>query len=263
MVLCAANFQSILGMKALPELCLDNRIILHTKYIQLKGVHKAYGTADAAQAVLRDVSFDVERGERVAVLGHSGCGKSTLLNVISGIDSIDSGDITVAGISLTNLSETDRTLFRRKNIGFVYQSFNLIQTLTAIENIRLPLQLNQYSPADTEQLAHDMLERVGLAARADAFPDQLSGGEQQRIAIARAMVHSPALVLADEHTGNLDADTGQQMMALFNELARSAGQTVFMVTHSLAVAKTADRVLQFSQGRLHTGDPLDDSTVAW
>lgn len=236
---------------------------MQEKYVQLDSVEKFYGKGDAAQHVLRNVTFDIEQGERVAVLGHSGCGKSTLLNVISGIDSVDSGKISIAGISLTHQTETDRTIFRRRNIGFVYQSFNLIQTLTAIENIQLPLQLNQFSAADTDQLSHNMLERVGLLDRADAFPDQLSGGEQQRIAIARAMVHSPALVLADEHTGNLDADTGRQMMELFTELARSAGQTVFMVTHSLAVAKTADRILQFSNGRLVEGDTVNDSGLAW
>ena len=144
----------------------------------------------------------------------------------SGIDQIDSGDITVAGTSLTHLNETDRTLFRRKNIGFIYQSFNLIQTLTAIENIHLPLQLNDFPSKERHELANEMLERVGLTDRGDAFPDQLSGGEQQRIAIARALVHSPALVLADEHTGNLDADTGRQMMDMFAELTEASGQTV-------------------------------------
>lgn len=232
-------------------------------YIQLKNVDKTYGTGASAQQVLHQVSFGIERGESVAVLGHSGCGKSTLLNVISGIDQIDGGDISVAGTSLTNMTETDRTLFRRKNIGFVYQSFNLIQTLTAIENIRLPLQLNKFPAAQVQSLATQMIEQVGLANRADAFPDTLSGGEQQRIAIARALVHSPALVLADEHTGNLDADTGRQMLSLFNDLAKAAGQTVFMVTHSLAVAQSADRILQFSDGALVRGDTADSNSLAW
>ena len=232
-------------------------------YIQLTGVEKSYGKGDAAQRVLQDVTFDIGHGECVAVLGHSGCGKSTLLNVISGIDQIDAGDITVAGTSLTHLSETDRTLFRRKNIGFIYQSFNLIQTLTAIENIHLPLQLNGFPASDVQELAHAMLKRVGLANRAQAYPDQLSGGEQQRIAIARALVHSPALVLADEHTGNLDADTGRQMMDMFSELTQATGQTVFMVTHSLAVARTANRILHFADGKLVSGDTLEDTTLAW
>ena len=174
------------------------------------------------------MSLSVAKGEQIAVLGHSGCGKSTLLNLISGIDYVDSGSITVDGIDLTGLSETDRTQFRRKHIGFIYQSFNLIQTLTAEENIQLPLQLNNFRAAEITQKTKEILERVGLEHRAKAFPDQLSGGEQQRVAIARAMVHSPALVLADEHTGNLDADTGREMIQLFTELAYSRKQTVLM-----------------------------------
>lgn len=236
---------------------------MERKYIELKGVEKSYGKGAAAQQILRNVTFDIDRGECVAVLGHSGCGKSTLLNVISGIDQIDGGDISVAGTSLTHLTETDRTLFRRKNIGFIYQSFNLIQTLTAVENIRLPLQLNNFPAKEIHDLANAMLDRVGLDNRADAYPDQLSGGEQQRIAIARALVHSPALVLADEHTGNLDADTGRQMMGMFSDLTRATGQTVFMVTHSLAVAKTANRILHFANGKLVSGDTLEDTTLAW
>jgi len=190
------------------------------------------------------------------VLGHSGSGKSTLLNLLSGIDYVDSGTVTVDGTELTGLSEKERTLFRRKHIGFVYQSFNLIQTLTAKENVQLPLQLNNHQADEIKDLTLQMLDRVGLASRADAFPDQLSGGEQQRVAIARAMVHSPALVLADEHTGNLDAETGRTMIELFAELASSRNQTVLMVTHSQAVASTANRVVRFHNGQLQTATPM-------
>ena len=159
--------------------------------------------------------------------------------------------------------ETARTLHRRKHIGFVYQSFNLISSLTALENVQLPLQLNQYSSAQSLASAQDILEQVGLGARMNAFPDQLSGGEQQRVAIARAMVHKPSLVLADEHTGNLDAETGQQMIDLFTELARLSGQTVLMVTHSLGVARTADRVMQLIDGQLVLSDLAGESGFAW
>ncbi len=215
---------------------------------------KSYLTASGSETILRGVSFDVGQSERVALIGASGCGKSTLLNVIAGIDTIDSGVVTVAGQDLTGLDEKQRTLYRRRHIGFVYQSFNLIQTLTAFENVQLPLQLNRFPTEQITDLAQAMLERVGLADRATAFPDQLSGGEQQRVAIARAMVHSPSLVLADEHTGNLDAETGRQMMDLFSELAEQCGQTVLMVTHSRAVADTADRILQIVDGRIEHGD---------
>lgn len=232
-------------------------------YIAVDSVSKAYGEAASKQLVLSGISLTVCKGERIALLGHSGCGKSTLLNLISGIDHADSGSITVNGIELTGLSEKQLTLFRREHIGFVYQSFNLIQTLTALENVQLPLQINGFNSQQIKERANDLLQRVGLADRADAFPDQLSGGEQQRVAIARAMVHAPALVLADEHTGNLDADTGQEMMELFNELAISGNQTVLMVTHSLAVAKTADRIVRFSQGMLVDESDQEVSSLAW
>lgn len=233
--------------------------LISSNYLQLDDVCKSYGTGQAAQRVLNDISFGVAQGERVALLGASGCGKSTLLNLIAGIDEVEKGQISVAGSLLTSLTERERTLFRRRNIGFIFQSFNLIQTLTVRENIQLPLQLNGYATTDTGNISMAMLDRVGLVNRAEAFPDQLSGGEQQRVAIARAMVHSPALVLADEHTGNLDAETGRSMMLLFTELAQSLGQTVLMVTHSLQVAKTADRVLQITNGQLQASD----TTLAW
>ncbi len=236
---------------------------MNNQYIAIESVCKTYVETSSAQVVLDNITLYVEKGERIALLGHSGCGKSTLLNLISGIDYADSGTISVNGVNLTDLSEKDRTLFRREHIGFVYQSFNLIQTLTALENIQLPLQINGFDPKQIGDIAQTMLERVGLANRSSAFPDQLSGGEQQRVAIARAMVHSPALVLADEHTGNLDADTGREMIDLFNELATTSKQTVIMVTHSLNVANTADRIVHFSNGKLVTDVSPDASALAW
>lgn len=233
------------------------------KYIAMEGVNKSYGKDKARQCVLSNVSIDVHPGERIAVLGHSGCGKSTLLNIISGIDNVDGGFVFVNGTNLTLLSEKERTLFRRRHIGFIYQSFNLIPTLSAIENIQLPLQLNNFSASEIDSLAHAMLERIGLLTRAGAYPDELSGGEQQRVAIARAMVHSPALVLADEHTGNLDADTGSQMLDLLNTIAVTTGQTLLMVTHSLAVAKTADRVVRITKGKLVSDSSVSESTLVW
>jgi len=210
------------------------------------------------QKVLRSVSLEVNRGECVALLGQSGSGKSTLLNIISGIDRVDQGEVRISGENITRLSETQRTLFRRRHIGFIYQSFNLIQTLSALENVLLPLQLNSFDNEEALSLAHAMLDRVGLLKRVDAFPDQLSGGEQQRVAIARAMVHSPSLVLADEHTGNLDADTGRRMLDLSNEIAATIGQTIIMVTHSHLIADSADRVLELRNGEIikdsYTGD---------
>lgn len=232
-------------------------------YINIDAVDKSYGEGSSKQIVLDNVSLTVNQGEQIAVLGHSGSGKSTLLNLISGIDYVDKGKITINNIELTNLSEKERTLFRRRHIGFVYQSFNLIQTLTAQENVQLPLQLNKFRAKEIRQLTADMLERVGLQNRGDAFPDQLSGGEQQRVAIARAMVHSPALILADEHTGNLDAETGRAMIDLFADLASSRNQTVLMVTHSYAIASKADRVVSFQDGDLQTVTDTKHSSLAW
>jgi len=232
-------------------------------YISLKGVCKTYGQGASASTVLNKLSLEVRQGERVALVGQSGCGKSTLMNVIAGIDTIDDGSISIAGKLMSGLDETERTLHRRKHIGFIYQSFNLISSLTAIENVQLPLQLNQYPSAKSLASAQQILEQVGLNDRVHAFPDQLSGGEQQRVAIARAMVHQPSLVLADEHTGNLDAETGQQMMDLFTELARSSRQTVLMVTHSLGVARTADRVMQLVDGQLVDCDLARETGFAW
>ncbi len=232
-------------------------------YLNIHGLEKSYPAGSGYQTVLRGVSLQVYRGERLALLGQSGSGKSTLLNLIAGIDTPDSGGITVDGVSIGLLTEKDRTLFRRRHIGFIYQSFNLIQTLTALENVQLPLQLNGADRRQAAEQSARMLDRVGLGARGDAFADQLSGGEQQRVAIARAMVHRPALVLADEHTGNLDAETGASMMGLFNEIAEETSQTVVMVTHSSAVAATANRVALITDGRIAESDLNVSDALAW
>jgi putative ABC transport system ATP-binding protein len=203
-----------------------------------------------AHAVLDGVELSINRGEMVALLGRSGCGKSTLLNLISAIAQAEKGQICINDMDLTALSERDSSLFRRRHIGFIYQLFNLIPTLSAAENIALILQLNNYSNADIKDRVYEVLCHVGLEHRADSFPDQLSGGEQQRIAIARAIVHKPELVLADEPTGNLDAQTGQQILSLLRELVTASSATLILVTHSLAVAKTADRILTLEDGKL-------------
>lgn len=234
-----------------------------TDYLSVRNVSKQYGVGEQAYPVLRSVSLTIAKGERVALLGQSGCGKSTLLNLIAGIDFMDSGEVCVADIELHTLSEKQLTLFRRQHIGFIYQSFNLIATLTALENVQIPLHLNGFEAQEIESITRAMLERVGLSGRENAFPDQLSGGEQQRVAIARAMVHSPALLLADEHTGNLDAATGREMLTLFNELAEAIGQTVLMVTHSRAVAQSADRVIEMVDGRIAEKRVQDKDTLAW
>jgi putative ABC transport system ATP-binding protein len=186
-------------------------------------------------------------------MGKSGSGKSTLLNLISGIDTPDSGQVWIAGQALTSLSEHERTLFRRRSIGFVFQFFNLVPTLSVLENILLPLELNGHSDRQAQQTAHALLEQVGLASRASSYPDRLSGGEQQRIALARALAHDPPLLLADEPTGNLDPETSARVFDMLLGLARDEGLGALIATHNLDLARRMDRVLHLDQGRVTPG----------
>ena len=218
--------------------------------IELRQVSKGYREGDRQHRVLDRVDHDIRRGELVVMLGKSGSGKSTLLNLVSGIDLPDSGTIRVAGIDLVRLSERDRTLFRRHHIGFIFQFFNLLPTLTVRENLLLPLELKGPLSAADEQRCLDLLSAVGLSARAGSFPDRLSGGERQRVAIARALVHEPDLILADEPTGNLDVETGQEVIELLDRLTRQAGKTMLMATHSRQVVGVADRILTIEHGHL-------------
>lgn len=216
--------------------------------LSVSGLGRDFREGERQRNVLRGLDLQVAPGEIVALLGRSGSGKSTLLNLLSGIDDPDHGAIYMNGVALTGLSEPERTLFRRHHIGFVYQFFNLIPTLTVAENVSLPLELVGRR-RDAEAAAR-MLEEVGLQDRAGTFPDRLSGGEQQRVAIARALVHRPALVLADEPTGNLDAENGRRILELLQCLVRARTQTLILVTHSKDVAAIADRALWLRDGRL-------------
>lgn len=223
-------------------------------FICLEGISKSYNEGGVSRQVLRDAHASLLYGEFVAILGKSGSGKSTLLNLISGIDLVDKGSIWINGQQLTSMSELNRTLFRRENIGFIFQFFNLIPTLTCLENVCLPLELNAISPTKAKSRAIELLTAVGLSDRLSTFPEDLSGGEQQRVAIARAIVHDPLLVLADEPTGNLDEDTGSQIMALLDRLTRKAGKNLIMVTHNLDAASMADRTLYLREGKLLTNE---------
>ena len=218
--------------------------------LEISGLRKSYQEAGQDHVVLDGVEATVHAGERVAILGPSGSGKSTLLNLICGIDVPDAGSVRVAGTELTTLTERDRTLFRRHEVGFVFQFFNLLPTLTVLENLLLPVELKGEVGAKEEARARALLAEVGLADRAEAFPDRLSGGEQQRVAVARALVHEPALVLADEPTGNLDEETGARVADLLEGLVRSDGRTLVVVTHSRDLAGRMDRVLRMNHGRL-------------
>ena len=217
---------------------------------------RAYRSGGAQQVVFDKLSFSVDEGETVALLGASGSGKTTLLNLVSGIDSPDSGRVLLDGVDVHALVEPERTLLRRRNIGFVFQFFNLIPTLTVGENVALPLELLGEDEAEAQQRAAALLADVGLDGLAPRFPETLSGGEQQRAAIARALAHRPALLLADEPTGNLDEDTGGRIIELLTGLARQQGTTLLLETHSTAVERAADRVLRLSHGRVTTESTL-------
>jgi putative ABC transport system ATP-binding protein len=218
--------------------------------IELRNLSKSFTEGRRQHRVLDDVSADFRRGETIAVRGRSGSGKSTLLNLIGGIDTPDAGCVIVAGVELTGLSERDRTLFRRRHIGFVYQAFNLVPTLDVADNIRLVLELNGVPAGESQRRIAELLDAVGLADRASSYPDVLSGGEQQRVAIARALCHEPAVVIADEPTGNLDDRTADVVLVLLDKLVRERGGTMLIATHSARVASVCDREIEIHGGRL-------------
>lgn len=219
-------------------------------YIRLENLSKSFQEGRVNREVLKDACAIVNKGEFVAVLGRSGSGKSTLLNLISGIDQADNGSVYLDGQDLTALNDHERTIFRRHHIGFIFQFFNLIPTLTVLENVMLPLELNGTPPVVAEDRAKTRISEVGLQGREATFPDRLSGGEQQRVAIARALVHEPAVILADEPTGNLDEKTGRQIMQLLDRLTRQMGKNLVLVTHSAEAASFADRILFLRDGKL-------------
>jgi putative ABC transport system ATP-binding protein len=216
-------------------------------FITLKDVSKSYTEGGVRREVLKSISVCFAEGECVALLGRSGSGKSTILNLISGIDRPDSGVININGTDVTALDENGRTLFRRRNIGFVYQFFNLLPTLTVLENVMLPLELNGLNHKDR---ALELLDEVELLDRKGQYPDRLSGGEQQRVAIVRALVHDPLILLADEPTGNIDKETGANILKLMENLIRRRNKNLIMVTHSREVARFADRILYLDEGAI-------------
>ena len=224
--------------------------VLAKDFLELNELNKFYLEGGEKREVLRNVSLKIQEGQIVALLGRSGSGKSTLLNLLAGIDEPSSGSIRISKTRLNELDEHQRTLFRRKNIGFVFQSFNLIPTLTVEENLLLPMELNGESAKIAKARVDESMQELGLGDRLESFPDRLSGGEQQRVAIARALIHDPNLILADEPTGNLDRQTGEQALRLFRELIRKVGKTMIVATHSSDVLGIADRVISLEEGKL-------------
>jgi len=217
--------------------------------LTIREISKSYSGARPRE-VLRGVSFDLARGEYIAIMGESGVGKSTLLNLIAGLDTPDSGTLSLDGTELTRLDDTARTLLRRSRMGFVFQAIHLLPHLTVAQNVALPLALNGISTNESATRVTDMLSAVGLAQAADSYPRELSGGESQRVALARALVHRPLLLLADEPTGNLDAEAATQVLALLREQVKREGSAGILVTHSATAAATTDRVYVLSSDGL-------------
>ena len=221
-------------------------------YIKAEGLSKRYGNGDTAVMAINNIDFSVESGEFVSIMGESGAGKSTLLSVVGAMNPPSSGKFVVDGIDVYGLGSEKRTDFRREFIGFVFQSFHLVPYLTVVENVMLPLTTVKASKKKKHMLAEEALAQVGLAGKEDRLPNQISGGEKERVAIARAIVNEPPMLLADEPTGNLDSSTTQEIMALLQRLNRD-GTTILMVTHSQDCAAYAKRILRVSDGRLIEG----------
>jgi putative ABC transport system ATP-binding protein len=218
--------------------------------LEICNVSKSYIDAEKVRQVLCEVNASAEKGSFLAIRGRSGSGKTTLLNLIAGIDSPDSGEVLIDGVSIHHLNPRERAAYRRDNIGFIFQFFHLLPTLKVIENVSLPAELAKVDQELAEERALALLEKVELADRANDFPDRLSGGEQQRVAIARALIQDPKVILADEPTGNLDTTMGDQVLDLLLDMVRSPDRTLILVTHSHQIANRADRVLTIKDCQL-------------
>lgn len=217
--------------------------------IKVTNLSKVFRTEEIETTALNEVSFEIKKGEFVAIMGPSGCGKSTLLNILGLLDNPTGGSYELLGQEVANLKERERTKFRKGNLGFVFQSFNLIDELNVFENVELPLKYLNIGAAERKQRVTEILKRMNISHRSHHFPQQLSGGQQQRVAIARAVVSNPKLVLADEPTGNLDSKNGKEVMDLLTEL-NSEGTTIVMVTHSQKDASVAQRIINLFDGRI-------------
>lgn len=217
--------------------------------ISIKNINKVYRTDEVETLALENVNIDIQKGEFVSIMGPSGCGKSTLLNIVGLLDAPTSGTVEFDGKTVMGLSDRKLAAFRNKNLGFVFQSFHLINSLNVLDNVELPLIYRSGSAADRRRRAQEALERVGLIHRMRHMPSQLSGGQCQRVAIARAIVGNPEIILADEPTGNLDSKMGAEVMELLHKLNKEDGRTIIMVTHNEEQARQTDRIIRFFDGR--------------
>lgn len=233
---------------------------------QARGVKKIYESGRLRVEALKGLDLDVKRGEMLAIVGPSGCGKTTLLNCLSGLDDISEGTVALEGKDLAKMDDRERTKLRSRRMGFIFQSFNLLPVLTALENVELPLLVTGMDPAEAAPKARAALERVGLADFVEHKPKELSGGQQQRVTIARSLVNNPAIVWADEPTGNLDTEHGQEVLDLLHHLNKTQGQTYVIVTHDPGIARSCDRIIHMESGRVvreekGAGKPLHLATA--
>jgi len=224
--------------------------MLEQPIIEAQKVHKIYRSGQLRVEALRTVDMAVAKGEMVAIMGPSGCGKTTLLNCLAGLDTIDDGNIFIQGDNLRDLTDNQRTTYRAKHMGFVFQDFNLLPMLSAVENVELPMLVSKTSTRKARSRALELLDRVGLADRARHRPAELSGGQRQRVTIARALTNDPAIVWADEPTGNLDSESANDVMDLLTLFNREHGQTLVIVTHALDVGKRANRIIRMQDGNI-------------
>ncbi|UCE93860.1 MAG: ABC transporter ATP-binding protein [Flavobacteriaceae bacterium] len=225
-----------------------------TNILNVKHLEKTYSSGEKQLKVLDNISFNIEAGETFAIVGPSGSGKTTLLGLCAGLDQSDQGEIELCGTNLSELNEDQRALLRNKHVGFIFQNFQLLPTLTAIENVTVPLELQGVK--NPELIAKELLEKVGLSDRLDHYPSQLSGGEQQRVALARAFSNKPSILFADEPTGNLDAETSEKVVDLLFKLNKETGTTLVIVTHDMELAKMNQRILRLQRGKI-----MDEQSV--
>ena len=227
--------------------------------IEAKDIRKTYNSGSVTTDAIKGINLYVERGEIVSVMGPSGCGKTTLLNCLSGLDEIDEGEVLIDGVRLHDLPDNDRSEYRAKQMGFVFQLYNLLPVLNAVENIELPLLLSGTSASESRRKSMDILDLVGLTSWAQHKPSELSGGQRQRVTIARALVNSPAIVWADEPTGDLDSETASEIVELIQDLNRRNGQTFVVVTHSIEVGRRANRIVNMRDGLIENDGETESS----
>ncbi len=221
-----------------------------TKILKINGLEKTYKSGQKQLTVLKDISFDVEKGQTFSIVGPSGSGKTTLLGLCAGLDEPNSGNVELCGLDLKNLNEDERAELRNKEVGFIFQNFQLLPTLTALENVSVPLELQ--GAKDAIHKSKELLEKVGLADRMHHYPSQLSGGEQQRVALARAFSNTPSILFADEPTGNLDEETGEKVIQLLFDLNKEAGTTLIIISHDLDLANRTQQILRLKGGQILT-----------